>query len=49
MTLSATAEFGKMKLEIWRVLEDEVNRARRGDAKDEMRLVRPKYARAAAT
>jgi NitT/TauT family transport system ATP-binding protein len=28
MALSATPEFGRMKLEIWRVLEDEVNRAR---------------------
>ena len=28
MTLSASAEFGKLKLDIWRVLEDEVNRAR---------------------
>jgi len=28
MMLSATAEFGKMKLDIWRVLEDEVTRAR---------------------
>src|ERR1700730_7769786 len=28
MTLSASPEFGKLKLEIWRVLEDEVNRAR---------------------
>jgi NitT/TauT family transport system ATP-binding protein len=29
MTLSASAEFGKLKLDIWRVLEDEVMRARR--------------------
>jgi NitT/TauT family transport system ATP-binding protein len=28
MTLSTTPEFGKLKLDIWRVLEDEVNRAR---------------------
>ena len=28
MTLSASAEFGQMKLDIWRVLEEEVNRAR---------------------
>ncbi len=28
MTLSASPEFGCLKLEIWRVLEDEVNRAR---------------------
>src|SRR5436190_12859261 len=28
MTVSASAEFGRLKLEIWRVLEDEVNRAR---------------------
>jgi NitT/TauT family transport system ATP-binding protein len=28
MTLSATAEFGQLKLDIWRVLEDEVPRAR---------------------
>jgi NitT/TauT family transport system ATP-binding protein len=28
MTLSASAEFGKLKLDIWRVLEDEVMRAR---------------------
>jgi NitT/TauT family transport system ATP-binding protein len=28
MTLSASAEFGALKLDIWRVLEDEVNRAR---------------------
>jgi NitT/TauT family transport system ATP-binding protein len=28
ITLSASAEFGKMKLDIWRVLEDEVQRAR---------------------
>jgi NitT/TauT family transport system ATP-binding protein len=26
--LSASPEFGKLKLEIWRVLEEEVNRAR---------------------
>jgi len=26
--LSASPEFGKMRLEIWRVLEEEVNRAR---------------------
>jgi len=28
VALSSSAEFGKLKLEIWRVLEDEVNRAR---------------------
>jgi NitT/TauT family transport system ATP-binding protein len=28
MTLSASAEFGSLKLDIWRVLEDEVTRAR---------------------
>jgi NitT/TauT family transport system ATP-binding protein len=28
LSLSASAEFGRLKLEIWRVLEDEVNRAR---------------------
>jgi NitT/TauT family transport system ATP-binding protein len=28
LTLSASAEFGKLKLAIWRVLEEEVNRAR---------------------
>jgi NitT/TauT family transport system ATP-binding protein len=28
ITLSATPEFGRLKLDIWRVLEDEVNRAR---------------------
>ena len=28
MQLSASAEFGKLKLDIWRVLEDEVTRAR---------------------
>ncbi|MPZ55392.1 MAG: ATP-binding cassette domain-containing protein [Rhizobiales bacterium] len=28
ITLSASAEFGKLKLDIWRVLEDEVQRAR---------------------
>jgi NitT/TauT family transport system ATP-binding protein len=28
ITLSAAPEFGKLKLDIWRVLEDEVNRAR---------------------
>src|SRR3954452_12372855 len=28
LALSASAEFGKLKLDIWRVLEDEVNRAR---------------------
>jgi len=28
MTLSASTEFGKLKLDIWRVLEDEVTRAR---------------------
>jgi NitT/TauT family transport system ATP-binding protein len=28
ITLSSSAEFGKLKLDIWRVLEDEVNRAR---------------------
>jgi len=28
MQLSASPEFGKLKLDIWRVLEDEVTRAR---------------------
>jgi NitT/TauT family transport system ATP-binding protein len=28
LQLSASAEFGKLKLDIWRVLEEEVNRAR---------------------
>jgi NitT/TauT family transport system ATP-binding protein len=28
VTLSAASEFGKLKLDIWRVLEEEVNRAR---------------------
>jgi NitT/TauT family transport system ATP-binding protein len=28
IALAASAEFGKMKLDIWRVLEDEVQRAR---------------------
>ena len=28
ITLSAAAEFGKLKLDIWRVLEEEVMRAR---------------------
>jgi NitT/TauT family transport system ATP-binding protein len=28
VTLSASPEFGKLKLDIWRVLEEEVNRAR---------------------
>ena len=28
ITLSAAAEFGKLKIDIWRVLEDEVTRAR---------------------
>jgi NitT/TauT family transport system ATP-binding protein len=28
LTLSASAEFGKLKLDIWRVLEEEVMRAR---------------------
>ena len=28
ITLSASAEFGQLKLDIWRVLEDEVMRAR---------------------
>ena len=31
MTLSTSPEFGRMKLAIWRVLEDEVNRARAGE------------------
>ena len=31
LTLSASAEFGRLKLDIWRVLEDEVHRARGGD------------------
>jgi NitT/TauT family transport system ATP-binding protein len=33
MTLSASAEFGRMKLDIWRVLEDEVMRARAEEEK----------------
>jgi NitT/TauT family transport system ATP-binding protein len=33
MTLSASADFGKMKLDIWRVLEDEVMRARAEEEK----------------
>ena len=28
LTLSASPEFGRLKLDIWRMLEDEVNRAR---------------------
>jgi hypothetical protein len=28
MALSASAAFGRLKLDIWRLLEDEVNRAR---------------------
>jgi NitT/TauT family transport system ATP-binding protein len=28
LLLAASAEFGKLKLDIWRVLEEEVNRAR---------------------
>jgi hypothetical protein len=28
MALSATAEFGRLKLDIWRILESEVMRAR---------------------
>jgi NitT/TauT family transport system ATP-binding protein len=28
LTLSASAEFGRLKLEIWRLLEEEVTRAR---------------------
>ena len=28
LQLAASAEFGKLKLDIWRVLEEEVNRAR---------------------
>jgi NitT/TauT family transport system ATP-binding protein len=33
MALSASADFGKMKLDIWRVLEDEVMRARAEEEK----------------
>jgi NitT/TauT family transport system ATP-binding protein len=33
MTLSASGEFGKLKLDIWRVLEDEVTRARAEEEK----------------
>jgi NitT/TauT family transport system ATP-binding protein len=33
MTLSASPEFGRLKLDIWRVLEDEVNRARAEEEK----------------
>ena len=32
-TLTASSEFGKLKLDIWRVLEDEVNRARAEEEK----------------
>jgi NitT/TauT family transport system ATP-binding protein len=32
LTLSASAEFGQLKLGIWRMLEDEVNRAREEEA-----------------
>jgi NitT/TauT family transport system ATP-binding protein len=28
LTLSAAAEFGRLKLDIWRLLQDEVTRAR---------------------
>ena len=38
ITLSATPEFGKLKLEIWRVLEDEVTRARQESEKLGMQL-----------
>jgi NitT/TauT family transport system ATP-binding protein len=33
MTLSASADFGRMKLDIWRILEDEVMRARAEEEK----------------
>jgi len=33
MTLSASPEFGRLKLDIWQVLEDEVMRARRDEEK----------------
>jgi NitT/TauT family transport system ATP-binding protein len=33
LALSASAEFGRLKLDIWRVLEDEVNRARAEEVK----------------
>jgi len=33
MTLSASPEFGRLKLDIWRVLEDEVTRARHDEEK----------------
>jgi NitT/TauT family transport system ATP-binding protein len=33
LALSASAEFGRLKLEIWRVLEDEVMRARAEEEK----------------
>ena len=39
ITLGASAEFGALKLDIWRVLEEEVNRAR-GRLKDERRKTR---------
>src|SRR4249920_227419 len=32
LTLSASSEFGRLKLDIWRLLEDEVNRARAEEA-----------------
>jgi len=33
MTLSASPEFGQLKLDIWQVLEEEVTRARRDEEK----------------
>ena len=33
MTLSASPEFGRLKLDIWQVLEDEVMRARSEEEK----------------
>jgi NitT/TauT family transport system ATP-binding protein len=33
MTLSASPEFGRLKLDIWQVLEDEVTRARSDEEK----------------
>src|SRR5207302_1472941 len=33
MTLSASPEFGRLKLDIWQVLEEEVTRARRDEEK----------------
>ena len=43
MTLSTSPEFNQMKLAIWKVLEDEVNRAR-GRSGGDVGRVRPKLA-----